>query len=146
MRKSHNIFTFILSFFIMATGVIKAIERFRQKGFGFITPAQGGEDIFFHFSGVTGGNEGYVQLREGDTVSYELATGRDGKTKAVKVTVTSQAGEAGEKNVPYTPEDQFGHQDAANDDDFGSAKTHKRDTFSSHQAANDDDFDEREAA
>lgn len=49
-----ELLTFIFSFFIMATGTIKAIERFRAKGFGFITPSEGGEDVFFHFSGVTG--------------------------------------------------------------------------------------------
>lgn len=75
----------------MYTGVIKAIERFRAKGFGFITPNEGGEDIFFHFSGVKGGNDGYVNLRENDMVQYNLTTGRDGKTKAEDVEVLKGA-------------------------------------------------------
>jgi CspA family cold shock protein len=72
-------------------GVIKAIERFRVKGFGFISPTEGGEDVFFHFSGCVGGNAAYDEMREGDTVSYEIATGRDGKTKAVEIEVSAAA-------------------------------------------------------
>ncbi len=93
----------------MATGTIKAIERFRAKGFGFITPSQGGEDVFFHFSGVTGWNDGYTNLHEGDVVTYEIATGRDGKTKAVSVTFAS----------PAAANDDVYGSSAANDDVYG---------------------------
>ena len=128
-------FIFILSFFDMFTGVIKAIERFRAKGFGFITPSEGGEDIFFHFSGVEGGNDGYVNLRENDMVQYNLTTGRDGKTKAVDVKVV-----AGHTSQP-----------AANDDDYDASEvshktTHPMGNVAPQKSANDDDYDQEEAA
>lgn len=123
----------------MATGVIKAIERFREKGFGFITPHQGWEDIFFHFSGVVGGNEGYNRLREGNVVTYELTTGRDGKTKAINVSVMdkSESGEQGMSPDMRTP--------AANDDMFAEKKS-RWDSLTTQRAANDDDFDQEEIA
>ena len=46
-----------------------------RKGFGFILPEEGGEDIFVHFSAIT--SEGYKTLEEGQQVLYKLEkTGR----------------------------------------------------------------------
>ncbi|MDX1971091.1 MAG: cold-shock protein [Candidatus Sumerlaeia bacterium] len=47
-----------------------------QKGFGFITPEDGGKDIFFHHSNIN--QEGYRSLQEGQKVQYETGTGRKG--------------------------------------------------------------------
>ncbi len=41
-----------------------------DKGFGFITPADGGKDLFVHFSGIIGSN--YRTLNEGDRVEYSV--------------------------------------------------------------------------
>ena len=46
-----------------------------EKGFGFIT-REGGEDVFVHFSGITGG--GYKSLAEGQTVEFEITQGPKG--------------------------------------------------------------------
>ena len=47
-----------------------------QKGFGFITPSDGGKDLFVHFSGIK--SEGYKTLDENQEVTYEEGTGDRG--------------------------------------------------------------------
>ncbi len=64
----------------MNTGTVKWFNE--SKGFGFITPNEGGEDIFVHFSGI--GGDGFKTLAEGQTVSYEVESGPKG-LQAVKV-------------------------------------------------------------
>jgi cold shock protein len=58
----------------MATGVVKWFSD--EKGFGFITPDDGGKDAFVHFSGIAG--EGFRTLAEGSRVEYELGEGQKG--------------------------------------------------------------------
>ena len=69
-------------------GTVKVIERFREKWFGFVTPSEGGQDVFFHFSGCAGGIDAYNDLHEGDVIEYEIQTGRDGKPKAINIAVS----------------------------------------------------------
>jgi cold shock protein len=64
----------------MATGTVKWFSD--DKGFGFITPDDGGRDLFVHFSGISG--DGYRSLPEGQKVSYEEEAGPKGP-KAVSV-------------------------------------------------------------
>jgi CspA family cold shock protein len=47
-----------------------------NKGYGFITQDDGGEDVFCHFSALDG--EGFKTLKEGERVEYELAEGPKG--------------------------------------------------------------------
>ena len=56
----------------MATGKVKFFND--EKGFGFITPDDGGKDIFVHISGING----QAQLADGDAVEYEVGEGRKG--------------------------------------------------------------------
>jgi CspA family cold shock protein len=65
----------------MATGTVKWFSD--EKGFGFITPDDGGRDLFVHFSGIAG--DGYRSLPEGAKVNYEEEAGPKGP-KAVSVT------------------------------------------------------------
>lgn len=65
----------------MASGTVKWFND--KKGFGFITPDEGGDDLFVHFSEVK--MDGFVSLREGQKVEYEVGQGRKGPC-AVNVT------------------------------------------------------------
>jgi CspA family cold shock protein len=58
----------------MAKGTVKWFND--QKGFGFITPQDGGPDLFVHFSAIQGG--GFKTLTEGQTVQYEPTQGQKG--------------------------------------------------------------------
>jgi cold shock protein len=70
----------------MATGTVKWFND--DKGFGFITPDEGTEDVFVHHSGVSG--EGFRSLSEGMKVSYDTEAGDKG-TKAVNVKALERA-------------------------------------------------------
>ena len=59
----------------MATGTVKWFND--AKGFGFITPDGGGEDLFAHFSAIN--MQGFKTLKEGQKVSFEVTTGPKGK-------------------------------------------------------------------
>jgi len=67
------------------TGTVKFFNT--TKGFGFISPDNGEKDAFVHISAVQ--RSGLQGLYEGDKVSYELQTGRDGKVSAAELTLLS---------------------------------------------------------
>ncbi|CAI9299313.1 unnamed protein product [Lactuca saligna] len=54
------------------------------KGFGFITPEDGGEDLFVHQSSIRA--DGFRSLGDGETVEYVVENGSDGRAKAADVT------------------------------------------------------------
>ncbi|WCM26121.1 cold-shock protein [Sphingomonas sp. QA11] len=62
----------------MATGTVKWFND--AKGFGFLTPDDGGEDLFVHFSGIN--MPGFKTLAEGQRVSFEVIEGPKGKQAA----------------------------------------------------------------
>jgi CspA family cold shock protein len=67
----------------MPTGKIKMFNE--DKGFGFITPDDGGVDVFFHVSALRGGDE----ATRGKVVTFEIGVDpKSGKTKAVSVDLT----------------------------------------------------------
>ncbi len=59
----------------MASGTVKWFND--AKGFGFITPDQGGEDLFAHFSAIQG--NGFKTLKEGQKVTFDVTTGQKGQ-------------------------------------------------------------------
>jgi CspA family cold shock protein len=59
----------------MATGIVKWFND--SKGFGFITPDDGGNDLFAHFSAVKG--DGFKSLHEAQRVTFDVTTGPKGQ-------------------------------------------------------------------
>ena len=62
----------------MAKGTVKWFND--SKGFGFITPEAGGEDLFAHFSAIQ--SNGFKTLKEGQQVTFDVTTGPKGKQAA----------------------------------------------------------------
>lgn len=62
----------------MATGVVKWFSN--AKGYGFILPDEGGDDVFAHFSAIQ--MDGYRSLKQGQKVEFELTSGPKGRTAA----------------------------------------------------------------
>jgi len=58
----------------MATGVVKWFNN--AKGFGFVSPDGGGDDVFAHFSAIE--MEGYKSLKQGQKVEFEISEGPKG--------------------------------------------------------------------
>jgi len=59
----------------MATGTVKWFND--SKGFGFVTPADGGKDLFVHFSAIQ--EQGFKTLKEGQRVTFDVTTGPKGQ-------------------------------------------------------------------
>ena len=67
----------------MAKGSVKWFNP--TKGYGFITPDEGGKDAFVHISAVE--RAGESTLREGQKVSYDLVPGQNGKSAAENLAI-----------------------------------------------------------
>ena len=65
----------------MASGTVKWFNT--QKGYGFIQPEEGGNDVFVHISAVQ--KAGLQTLKEGQTIEFETERGRNGKIAAVNL-------------------------------------------------------------
>ena len=58
----------------MATGTVKWFND--KKGFGFILPDEGGNDVFVHYSNISG--DGHRTLQDGQAVAFEIGEGKKG--------------------------------------------------------------------
>ena len=68
----------------MTTGTVKWFNE--SKGYGFISPSDGNQDVFVHYSAIVG--SGYRSLAEGQTVSFEVEKGPKG-LQAAQVKIES---------------------------------------------------------
>ena len=59
---------------VMPQGTVKWFND--EKGYGFIEPDDGGDDLFVHHTGIAG--SGFKSLEEGEKVSYEATRGKKG--------------------------------------------------------------------
>ena len=85
----------------MATGVVKWFSD--EKGFGFITPDDGGQDAFVHFSAIQG--DGFRTLAEGAKVEYELGESPKGpQATNVRSDLRTRSGLAKEEKVEFEGE------------------------------------------
>lgn len=78
MQDLDRSLEFILGDLTVAMGTVKWFNS--TKGYGFITPDDGGSDVFVHISAVE--KAGYTGLAEGARISYEVKAGRSGKVSA----------------------------------------------------------------
>ena len=67
----------------MSNGTVKWFNA--TKGYGFIQPEDGAQDVFVHISALQ--KSGIGDLQDGQKVTYELETGKNGKTSAVNLTL-----------------------------------------------------------
>ena len=81
------------------TGTVKWFSD--EKGYGFIVPDDGSEDLFVHHTGIAGG--GFKSLEEGELVSFEVVRGRRG-LQAENVTKVSGGQGTGAKTLEVPAE------------------------------------------
>ena len=81
----------------MPRGTVKWFDG--EKGYGFISPDEGGEDVFVHHTGIAG--SGFKSLDEGEKVAYEVAQGSRGPQAQNVSRVSEELGSgAGTLTVP----------------------------------------------
>jgi CspA family cold shock protein len=79
----------------MPQGTVKWFHE--DKGYGFITPDDGSEDVFVHHTGIAG--SGFKSLDEGERVTYEVVSGRRGlQAENVSKVASSSSGSSGRRS------------------------------------------------
>ena len=97
----------------MPTGIVKWFNG--RKGFGFIEPEDGGNDVFVHVTALK--DSGIKFLNEGDKVSYELVENR-GRMAAGSLSLEGEQSSESDGDVEESSEDD----DDQNDEDYAAMK------------------------
>ena len=97
----------------MSTGQVKWFNN--AKGFGFILPDEGGDDLFAHYSAI--GMEGYKTLKAGQLVSFDTIEGPKG-LHAANIHAVADAADA---NSEQPPPEQDSNSDAVTEENNDSA-------------------------
>jgi len=85
----------------MANGTVKWFSN--SKGYGFISPEDGGNDVFAHFSAIE--MDGYKTLKQGQEVSFELKEGPKGpQAHNIQAATSASAPAAGDASTASQPE------------------------------------------
>ena len=87
--------------YVMSTGQVKWFNN--AKGFGFILPDEGGDDLFAHYSAI--GMDGYKTLKAGQLVSFEIIQGPKG-LHAANIMPVSESDNSDETSVSPGQEDE----------------------------------------
>lgn len=74
-----------------------SIIRLQDRGFGFIKPEDGGDDVFFHASALV--ELTFDDLKEGDTVTYDVEAGPKGPAATNVTKVSGEAAPAAEEST-----------------------------------------------
>ena len=98
----------------MSTGQVKWFNN--AKGFGFILPDDGGDDLFAHYSAIS--MEGYKTLKAGQAVSFDVIEGPKGLHAAniVPIGDDKEAANPGAKTSDAASSEEGNSQDSAEDD------------------------------
>ena len=117
----------------MSTGQVKWFNN--AKGFGFILPDEGGDDLFAHYSAI--GMDGYKTLKAGQLVSFDTIQGPKG-LHAANIRPASESGNNEETSVaPKQEDEKFVGGDSASEepDDGESADSSEEPAAESAEAA-----------
>ena len=71
----------------MVEGIVKWFNN--KKGYGFISPSDGSDDVFIHYTAIQGEEGDFKTVYEGDTVEFDVVDGQKGP-QASNVTVTKK--------------------------------------------------------
>ena len=104
--------------YVMSTGQVKWFNN--AKGFGFILPDEGGDDLFAHYSAI--GMDGYKTLKAGQLVSFDTIQGPKG-LHAANIRPASESGNNEETSVAPKQEDEkfVGGDSASEEPDDGES-------------------------
>ena len=86
----------------MARGTVKWFSE--EKDYGFVSPDEGGEDLFVHYTGIEG--EGFRSLEEGERISYESIRGRKGE-RAESVRKIRRSRRQAYRRPSYSPREHY---------------------------------------